>query len=138
MTEAMPKIEGRTMTAESFWTVSQNKAVNIGDHESTIRKDSDAIVQQEGWANDTYCDMSDTQLRVYGATNLLLPPLVEPLQRPSTPVRVSEPMDEASKTPKTCNVIQPLVKKSVPPQVTQLSTFDRSMMTQSDPLITFN
>jgi hypothetical protein len=27
--DAMPKIEGRTMTAESFWTVSHNKAAKI-------------------------------------------------------------------------------------------------------------
>jgi hypothetical protein len=47
-------------------------------------------------------------------------------------------MDQAPETPKTGNVIQPLVKNSVPPQVTQLSTFERSMMTQSDPLSTFN
>jgi hypothetical protein len=47
-------------------------------------------------------------------------------------------MDEAHETPKTGNVIQPLVKNSVPPQVTQLSTFERSRLTQSDPISTFN
>jgi hypothetical protein len=84
------------------------------------------------------CDMSATQLIEYGANNLLLPPLVEPFQRPSPPVRVSEPMDEAPETPKTRNVTQPLVKNDVPPQVTQLSTFVRSRLTRSDPLITFH
>jgi hypothetical protein len=78
------------------------------------------------------------QLSEYGANNLLFPPLEEPLQRPSTPVRVSEPMDEAPEIPKTGNVIQPLVKNYVPPQVTQLSTFERSRLAQSDPLSTFN
>jgi hypothetical protein len=138
--EAMPEIEGRTMTAESFWTMSQNKAAKTGDHKSTIMKDSDAIIHQEGWAKDTDtdCDMSDSQLNKYGANNILLPPLVEPLQRPYTPVRVSEPMDEAPETPKTGNFIQPLVNNYVPPQVTQLSTFDRYRLTQSDPLITLN
>jgi hypothetical protein len=82
--------------------------------------------------------MSASQLIEYGATNLLLPPLVEPLQRPSTPVRVSELTDEAPETPKTGNIIQPLVNNYVPPQVTQLSTFERSRMTRSDPLSTFN
>jgi hypothetical protein len=82
--------------------------------------------------------MSASQLIEYGANNILLTPLVEPIQRPSTPVRVSEPMDEAPETPKTENVIQPLVNNSVPPQVTQLSTFERSRLTLSDPLSTFN
>jgi hypothetical protein len=134
----MPKIDGRTMTAESLSTVSQNKAANIGDHESTTRKDSYVIMQQEGWAKDADCDMSAPKLSEYGANNLLLPPLVEPLQQPSTQVRVSEQMDEAPETPKTGNVIQPLVNNYVPPQVTQLRTFDRSKLTQSDPLSTFN
>jgi hypothetical protein len=52
-------------------------------------------MQQEGWTKDTDCDMSASQLSEYGANNLLLLPLVEPLQRPSTSVTVSEPMDEA-------------------------------------------
>jgi hypothetical protein len=77
-------------------------------------------------------------LSEYGANNILLPPLEEPLQRPSTPVRVSEPIDEAPETPKTGNVIQPLVNNSVPPQVTHLITFERSRMTKYDPLSTFN
>jgi hypothetical protein len=47
-------------------------------------------------------------------------------------------MDEAPEKPKTGNVIQPLVKNSVPPQVTQLSTFERSRLTQSDPLSRLN
>jgi hypothetical protein len=47
-------------------------------------------------------------------------------------------MDEAPETPKTGNVIQPLVNNSVPPQVTQLGTFERSRLTQYDPLSTFN
>jgi hypothetical protein len=101
-------------------------------------QDSDTIMQQEGWTKDKDCDTAASQLSEYGANNILLPPLAEPLQQPSTPVRVSEPMDEASETPKTGNFIQPLVKNSVPPQVTQLSTFERSRMTQSDPFSTFN
>jgi hypothetical protein len=62
--------------------------------------------------------MVASQLSEYWANNLLFPPLVEPLQRPSTLVIVSEPMDEAPETPKTGNVIQPLVRNYVPPQVT--------------------
>jgi hypothetical protein len=84
------------------------------------------------------CEMSASQLSEYGANNLLLSPLAEPLQQPATPVRFSEPIDEAPETPNTGNVIQPLVKNYFPPQVTQLSTFERSRLTQSDPLSTFN
>jgi hypothetical protein len=47
-------------------------------------------------------------------------------------------MDEAPQKPKTGNIIQALVKNSVPPQVTQLSIFELSRMTQYDPLSTFN
>jgi hypothetical protein len=47
-------------------------------------------------------------------------------------------MDEAPETPKTGNVIQPLVNNSVPPRVTQLSIFERYRLTQSDPFSTFN
>jgi hypothetical protein len=47
-------------------------------------------------------------------------------------------MDEAPETTKTGNVIHTLVNNSVPPQVTQLSTFERSRLTQSDPLSTFH
>jgi hypothetical protein len=130
--EAMPKIEGRTSMAEPLWTILQNKAAKIRDHESTKMEYSDTIMQQ------TDCDMSASKLSKYGANNLLLPPLVEPLQRPSTPVRVGERLDEAPETPKTCNVTQPLVKNYVPPQVTQLSTFERSRLNQSGPLSTFN
>jgi hypothetical protein len=86
-------------------------------------KDSNTIMQKEGWTKDTNCDMSASQLREYGAKNLLLPLLVEPLQRPSTPVTVSEPMDEAPETPNTGNVIKTLVHNSVPHQVIQLITF---------------
>jgi hypothetical protein len=56
-------------------------------------------MQHEVWAKDMDCDMSASQLSEYRANNLILPPLVETLQRPSTPVRVSEPMDEAPETP---------------------------------------
>jgi hypothetical protein len=120
--EAMPKIDGRTSTDEPIWTILQNKVANIGDHESITRKDSNTIMKQEGWTKDTECDMSASQLSEYGANNLLLSRLAEPLQRPSTPVRVSEPMDEAPETPNTGNAIQPLVKNYVPFQVTQFST----------------
>jgi hypothetical protein len=82
--------------------------------------------------------MSASQCSEYGANNLLLPPLVEPIQQPSTPVRVIEPMDEALERPNTGDVIQPLVKNYVPPQVTQLSTFEQSRLPISDPLSTFN
>jgi hypothetical protein len=47
-------------------------------------------------------------------------------------------MEEAHAIPKIGNVIQPLVKNSVPPQETQLSTFERSRLTPYDPLSTFN
>jgi hypothetical protein len=102
--EAMPKSEGMTSMAESLWTILQNKAAKVGDHESNTMQDSDTIMQQSDRANDTDCDTSASQLSKYGAKNLLLPPLAETLQRPSTPVRVSEPMNEAPETPKTGNV----------------------------------
>jgi hypothetical protein len=124
--------------AEPLWTILQNKAAKVLDHESTTMQDSDTIMHQAGWKKDTDCDMLASQLSKYGAYNILLPPLLESLQRPSTPVRVSEPMDEAPETPKTANVIQPLVNNYVPSQVTQLRTFERSRMTQYDPLSTFN
>jgi hypothetical protein len=136
--EAMPKIEGRTSMAEPLWTILQNKTAKIGDHESTTMKDSDTIMQQAILKKETDCDISASQLSEYGAKNIILPPLVEPLQQPSKLVRVSEPMDEAPETPKTGIVIQPLVNNSVPPQVTQLSTFEGYRLTQSDPLSTFN
>jgi hypothetical protein len=85
----MPKIDERTSTAEPLWTIVQNKASKIGDRESTTSKDSDTIMQHEGWTKDMEYDMSASQLSEYGSKNILLPPLVEPLQRPSTPVRVS-------------------------------------------------
>jgi hypothetical protein len=78
--ETMPNIECRTSTSETFWTILQNRAAKKGYQESTIMKDSDTIMQQEGWTKDTYCYMSASQMREYGANNLLLPPLVEPLQ----------------------------------------------------------
>jgi hypothetical protein len=126
------------MNDESFWTMSHNKATKTVYHERTIRKYSDAIMQQEVRSKDTGRNMSDTQLSEYGANNILLPPLVGPPQRQSTPVRVSEPMNDAPDTPKTVNAIQPLVKNYVPPQVTQLSSFARSRLTQTEPLIIFN
>jgi hypothetical protein len=110
----------------------------VVDHESNTMQDSDMIMQQEGWIKYTDCDTSASQLSEYGAKHILFPPLAESLQRQSTPVRVIEPMDVAPETPKTGNVIKPLVKNSVPPQMTLLSTFERSRMTQYDPLSTFN
>jgi hypothetical protein len=136
--EAVPKSEGRTSIVEPLWTILQNKAAKVVDHESNTMQDINTIVQQQGWTKDNDCDTSASQLSEYGANNLLLPPLAEPLPRPSTPVIVSEPMDEAPEKPKTGNVIQPLVNNSVPPQVTQLSKFERSRLTQYDPLSTFN
>jgi hypothetical protein len=134
----MPKSEGRTSMAEPLWTILQNKAAKVVDRESNTMQDSYTIMQQEDWTKDNDRDTSASQLNEYGTNNLLLPPLAEPLQRPSTLVRVSEPMDEAPETPKTGNVIQPLVKNSVPPQLTQLGTFERSRLTQYDPLSTLN
>jgi hypothetical protein len=130
--EAAPKSEGSTSMAEPLWNILQNKAAKVVDHESNTMQDINTIMQQEGWTKDNDCDTSASQLSEYGANNLLLPPLAEPLQRPSTPVRVGEPMDEAPETPKTGNVIQPLVNNYVPPQVTQLITFERSKLTQYD------
>jgi hypothetical protein len=124
--------------AEPLWTILHNKAAKVGDHESNTMQVSDTIMQQELWTKDNHCDTSASQLSEYEDNNLLFPPLTEPLQRPSTPVKVSEPMDEAPKTPKTGNFIQPLVKNSVPPQVTQLITFEQSKLTQYDPLSAFN
>jgi hypothetical protein len=136
--EAMPKSEGRASMDEPLWTILQNKEANVVYHDSNTMQDSNTIMKQDGWTKDNDCETSSSQLDEYGANNLLFPPLTETLQRPSTPVRVSEQMDEAPETPKTGNFIQPLVKNSFPPQVTQLSTFERSRMTQYDPLSTFN
>jgi hypothetical protein len=105
--------------AEPLWTILQNKAAKVVDQESNTIQDSTTIMPQEGWTKDNDCDTSASQLSEYGANNLLLPPLAEPLQRPSTPVRVSEPVDEAPETSNTGNLIQPLIKNSVPPQVTR-------------------
>jgi hypothetical protein len=124
--------------AEPLWTILQNKATKVVDHESNTMQDSNTIIQQKGWTKDNDCDTSASQLSEYGANNILLQPLAEPLQRPYTPVRVSKPMDEAPETPKTGNVIQPLVKNYVPTQVNQLSTFERSILTHYDPLSKFN
>jgi hypothetical protein len=99
--EAMSKSEGRTSMAEPLWTILQNKAVKVGDHESNTMQDISTIMQQEGWTKYNDCDTSASQLSKYGASNLLLPPLEDPLQRPSSPVRVSKPMDETPETPKT-------------------------------------
>jgi hypothetical protein len=101
--EAMPKSEGSTSMAEPLWNILQNKAAKVVDHESNTMQDSNTIMQQEVWEKDNDCETSASQLSKYGANNLLLPPLAEPLQRPYTPVRVSEPMDEAPETPKTGN-----------------------------------
>jgi hypothetical protein len=65
----MPKIDGRTMTAEPFWNMSQNEAAKIRDHERIIREDSDVIIQQEVRENDTDITMSAAQLSDYGANN---------------------------------------------------------------------
>jgi hypothetical protein len=89
----MLKIEGRTSTSEPLWNILQTKAANIGEQESTIMNKSDTNMQQEGWAKENDCEMSESQLSEYGDNNILLPPLVEPIQRPLTSVRVSELMD---------------------------------------------
>jgi hypothetical protein len=86
--EDMPKSEGRTSMAEPMWTILQNKAAKVGDPESTTMKDSDTIIQQAGWTKDTDCDTSASQLSEYVANNLLLPPLAESLQQPSTLVKL--------------------------------------------------
>jgi hypothetical protein len=86
--EAMPKSEGRTSMVEPLWTILQNKATKVVDHESNIMQDGNMIMNQEGWTKDNDCDTSASQLSKYGANNILLPPLAKPLQRASTPVRV--------------------------------------------------
>jgi hypothetical protein len=91
--EAMPKSEGRTSMAEPLWTILQNKAAKVVDHESNTMQDSKMIMQQEGWKKDNDCDTSASQLSEYGANNILSPPLEEPIQQPYTPVIVSELMD---------------------------------------------
>jgi hypothetical protein len=65
------------MTAESFWTMSRNKATKIGGHEKIRREDIYAIIQQEFRLNDMESTMSAAQLSEYGANNLLLPPLAD-------------------------------------------------------------
>jgi hypothetical protein len=121
--EDMPKSEGMTSMAEPLWSILQNKADKVGDHESNTMKDSDMIMQRGGCRKDMDCDMPASKLSEYGANNIVLSPLEQPLHRPYTPVTVSEPMDEAPATHTTGDVIQHLVKKYVPPQVTQLGTF---------------
>jgi hypothetical protein len=56
--EAMPKSEGRTSMAEPLWTILQNKAANVVDHESNTMQDSNTIMQQEGSTKENYCDPS--------------------------------------------------------------------------------
>jgi hypothetical protein len=46
--EAIPKSEGRTSMAEPLWTILQNKAAKIVDHESNTMQDSNTIMQKEG------------------------------------------------------------------------------------------
>jgi hypothetical protein len=75
VSEAMPKSEGMTSMAETLWTILQNKASKVGDHESNTMQDSDTIMHQEGWTKYNDCDTSASQLSEYGDTNLLLPPL---------------------------------------------------------------
>jgi hypothetical protein len=79
--EAMHKSEGRTSMAEPMRTILQNKAAKVVDHESNTMQDSNTIMQQEGWTKDNDCETSASQLSEYGANNLLLPPLGDPLQR---------------------------------------------------------
>jgi hypothetical protein len=86
--EAMTKSEGRSIIAEPLWTILQNKAAKVVDRKSKTMQDSNTIMQQEGWTKDNDCDTSSSQLIKYGANNLLFPPLEDPLQRRSTPVRV--------------------------------------------------
>jgi hypothetical protein len=42
--EAMPKSEGRTSMDEPLWTILQNKAANVGYHESNTMQDSNKIM----------------------------------------------------------------------------------------------
>jgi hypothetical protein len=84
--EPMTKSEGRTSMAEPLWTLLQKKATKVVDHEINTMQDSNTIMQQQGWTKGNDIDTSASQLSEYGATNLLLSPLAEPLQRPSTPV----------------------------------------------------
>jgi hypothetical protein len=100
--EAMPKIEGMTSMDEPLWIILQNKVAKIEDHECTTMQDNYTIMQQAVCKKDMDCDMLASQLREYEASNLLLPPLAEPLQRPSTPVRIIEMMDEAPETLFAC------------------------------------
>jgi hypothetical protein len=44
--EAMPKSEGRTSMAEPLWTILQNKAAKVVDHEINTMQDSNIIMQQ--------------------------------------------------------------------------------------------
>jgi hypothetical protein len=93
-TEAMPKSEGRTSMDEPLWTILQNKAAKVVDHEINKMQDSNTIINKEGWTKNNHCDTLASKLSEYGANNILLPPLTEPLQRP---------LDEATDTP---NLIQ--------------------------------
>jgi hypothetical protein len=66
--------------AEPLWTILQNKAAKVVDRESNTMQDSYTIMQQEDWTKDNDRDTSASQLNEYGTSNLLLPPLAEPLQ----------------------------------------------------------
>jgi hypothetical protein len=56
--EAMPRSEGMTSMAEPLWTILQNKAAKLGDHEIYTMQDSDTIMQKVIWTKDTDCDTS--------------------------------------------------------------------------------
>jgi hypothetical protein len=62
--------------AGPLWTILQNKAAKVVDHESNTIQDSNTIMKQEFWKKDNDCDTSASQLSEYGANNLLFPPLV--------------------------------------------------------------
>jgi hypothetical protein len=69
--EDMPKSEGRTSMAKPLWNILQNKAAKVVDHGSTTMQDSNRIMQKEGWTKENDCDTSASQLREYGANNIL-------------------------------------------------------------------
>jgi hypothetical protein len=56
--EAIAKSEGTTSMAEPLWTILQNKAATVVDHENNTIQDSKTIMQQEGWTKDNSFDNS--------------------------------------------------------------------------------
>jgi hypothetical protein len=113
-----------------LWTLFQNKVDKKVGHGKIIREDSDAIMHQEVSENDKDSIMPVGQISDYGANNLLLPPLTEPLQH-------LHQLDSVSRLMRLQRH-QRQAMLSILSQVTHLRIFDRSSLIHTDLFITFN